>query len=488
VEAKIHFVGSEVFLLKHCPDHGAERVRVASSVDWYLDALSFLAPSSPPAGPVKPVEHGCPFDCGPCASHQERVALPVVPITSACNLDCPICYTHNESDAPHAMSREGFQRILDHLRAQHEDLDVINFTGGEPTLHPELPELLRMARAAGFRRLTVSTNGLALGDEAYVEALAAADARVVISLDTLDDETDRVLVGATTVKAKLRALDLCEKHGVTTTILPAVAAGLNDRDVPALFEIVLRRPNVCSLELHTLAFTGRRGEDFTRAARISTPDLHRVLEEATGGRLAPRDFVPSPLAHPHCYSIAYLLMVDDPDGAQRPGLGGGWVPFTRFMPRATMYALLADSLYLEPREAVERALLDAIDAVWSDPDAYPEADRILATLKRLVREMFPVTGATSLEARRAIAERASKAVYIHSHMDAETFDVSRILRCSVGVPEEDGSNVPTCAYNVLYRERDPRFAGAAAKARIEGPWPPGSKPTEPKHHALPVVR
>ncbi len=485
VEAKIQFEDDRVYLAKHCPDHGPERVLVASSVAWYLDALSFVAPSTPPGGPVRAVAHGCPFDCGPCASHQQRVALPVIPITSACNLDCPICYTVNKNDGAHAISRDGLQRILDHLRAQHGDLDVINFTGGEPTLHPELPELLRMARRAGFRRLTVSTNGLRLTDEAYVRELAEVDARVVLSLDTFDDEVDRALLGATTVKTKLRALDLLEAHDVTTTILPAVAAGYNDREVPALLDVVLRRPNCCSLELHTLAFTGQGGAGFPRAARVTTPDLHRILDEATGGRLTGLDFVPSPLAHPHCYSIAYLLLLDDADGVRRPGLAGGWVPFTRFMPRARLFALLADSIYLEPRESVERALSEAIDAVWSDPDAHPEADRILATLKRLVRQLFPSEGPISLEARRAIAERASKAIYIHSHMDEETFDVSRILRCSVGVPEEDGSNVPTCAYNVLYRERDPRFASGEALARARDAWP---APQGAPRRSLPIAR
>src|SRR6185436_13341319 len=109
--------------------------------------------------------------------------------------------------------------ILEHLAADHEELDIINFTGGEPTLHPQLPEFLEMCRDAGIRRLTISTNGLRLLDEAYVRRLAALDARIVLSLDTFEPETDKALLGANTVKAKLRVLDLLEKHDVATTIL-----------------------------------------------------------------------------------------------------------------------------------------------------------------------------------------------------------------------------------------------------------------------------
>ncbi len=457
VDVKIHFRDDAVWFDKYCPDHGHQSCLVASSVEWYLDALAFVSPNTPPRGATKDVKHGCPFDCGPCKSHQQKVYMPVIPITSACNLDCPICYTVNKNDNAHMLSEESFARTLAHLRDQHDELDIINFTGGEPTLHPGLPKFLKMAREAGIRRLTVSTNGLKLLQEEYVKELVAADVRIVLSLDTFDEQVDMTLLGAKTVKAKLKVIDLLEKHDVTTTILPAVATGLNDKDVGPLLDLVLSKPHLCSLELHTLTFTGQGGTGFQRTARITTPDLHRILQDSTGGKIRWTDFVPSPLAHPHCYSICYLLMLD----------GGGYVPFARFMGRAKLYELLSDSIYIQPREKVERVLQDCIDELWSNPDQLPEAEAVLKTLKRLVRDMFPSEGPLPLDVRQRIAERASKAIYIHSHMDEESFDVSRLMKCSVGVPEEDGSNIPTCAYNVLYRERDARFADKSMLERTE---------------------
>ena len=457
VDAKIVFRGGAVFFLKYCPEHGHQECLASSSVEWYLDCLSFVAPSTPPGRVSKPVEHGCPFDCGACASHQQKVYLPVVPVTSSCNLDCPICYTINKNDDAHHLSREDFQAILAKLKEEHAELDIINFTGGEPTLHPQLPEFMQMCLDAGINRLTISTNGLKLQNEDYVKLLGSLNARIVLSLDTFSPETDKILLGANTVQAKLRALDLLEKHDVAVTILPAVAAGLNDSEVGPLLDLVLSRRSMRSLELHTLTFTGQGGVGFQRTARISIPDLHRRIDESTAGKIHWRDFVPSPLAHPHCYSICYLLMLD----------GGGYVPFTRLISRGALFELLQDSLYLEPREKMEEVFCGIIDDLWANPDKLPESERVLATIKRLLKETYPAGRTLPILERQKIAERSTRAIYIHSHMDEENFDVARIMKCCVGVPETDGSNIPTCSYNVLYREKDQRFADTDMLKRME---------------------
>jgi hypothetical protein len=462
VDAKIQLRDGAVWFDKFCPAHGHQEVLVSSDAEWYLDCLSFVAPNTPPSRVMKEVREGCPFDCGACPSHQQKVYLPVIPITSGCNLDCPICYTINKNDHAHNLSKEEMRKILDHLVEDHGELDIINFTGGEPTLHPGLPEFLQMCRDAGIRRLTISTNGIKLVDESYVRKLAALDARIVLSLDTFRPEIDKIMLGANTVETKLKVLDLLEKHGVATTILPAVAMGLNDSDVPQLFDLVLKRPHIRSLELHTMTFTGQGGVGFKRSARITIPDLHRRLEEATGGKIAGRDFVPSPLAHPHCYSICYLLVLD----------GGGYVPFARLTSRQKLFELLKDSLYIEPRERLEETFREMIDDLWANPGKVPESEAVLRTLKRLLKELFPPGGKTlSLLERQKIAERSSKAIYIHSHMDEENFDVSRIMKCCVGVPAPDGTNIPTCSYNVLYREKDPRFADARMLERMKAARP-----------------
>lgn len=458
VDAKIIVRDEKVYFDKYCPEHGHQECMVASSSEWYFDCLSFLSSCTPPKRITKQVEQGCPFDCGACASHQQKVYLPVVPITSACNLDCPICYTINKNAEAYQMSADEMRRILDHLLEDHDELDIINFTGGEPTMHSELPDFLAMCREAGIRRLTVSTNGLKLMDPSYLRKLAQLDVRVILSFDTFSPETDQKLLGANTVGRKLKLLDRLAEHDVTTTLLPAIAAGYNDSEVGKILDLVLSRPNICSLELHTMTFTGQGGTGFSRSGRITIPDLHHQIAESTSNRIVGTDFVPSPLAHPHCYSICYLLLLDD----------GKYIPFTRIMSRQQMYELLQDSLYIEPREQLEQVFRETIDRLWSHPDLVPESDAVLKALKRMLRSLYPPgEAALSIDQRRRLAERYTKAIYIHSHMDEESFDVGRIMKCCVGVPDAEGGNIPTCSYNVLYREKDPRFASSQMLQRMK---------------------
>ena len=143
------------------------------------------------------------------------------------------------------------------------------------------------------------------------------------------------------------------------------------------------------------------------------------------------------------------------------------MPFTRLISRAELFSLLDDSLYIEPREKLEEMFRGVIDRLFAEPETLPEAEQVMGTIKRLLNRLFPPGGPTlPLRERRRIAERSAKAIYIHSHMDEETFDVARVMKCCVGVPAADGTNIPTCSYNVLYREQDARFASHAMLERM----------------------
>ncbi|MSP63760.1 MAG: radical SAM protein [Myxococcales bacterium] len=457
--ARVVARGDDVWMKKRCERHGPQDIKIGNNAAWYERTRAIPNAKLPPLRVVKEVTHGCPFDCGPCTSHQQKTRLPVVPITSSCNLDCPICYTINKNEGAYHMTRDELAKILDHLREDHGgEIDIINFTGGEPTVHPDFVGFMEMAKAAGIHRITVSTNGVLLArDEALVKRLAELDTRIVLSFDSFEVEADKAMQGATLLSTKARVLELLEKYDVDTTLIPVMVKGMNDHEIGRMIDLAVKKPFIRSLEIHTMTYTGQGGVNFDRSGRMSPYEVLQSIEKSTGGLLVPDDFVPSPCAHPLCYQIAFLLV--DPDG-------GAAIPFTRFMSPETLYDLLSDRLYIEPSEKLERAVQDAINAIWAGESRLDEAEaeRTLRILKRLLRDLFPRGAALPRRDAQRLAERASKAIYLHSHMDEETFDTERIAQCCVGVPNPDGTNIPTCSYNVLYRETDDRFNAHAT------PW------------------
>ena len=454
IPAALFDTGERIVMRKTCALHGEQEVLIASDSAWYHEAMGYPAALKKPKHVAKPVDAGCPYDCGACPSHEQSVYLPVIPITSACNLDCPICYTINKNEGAFHMSLEEFDRTLAVIRRNDPDMRIINLTGGEPTRHPHLVEIVRRCHAAGIHRVTISTHGLTfIHDEDMLRELAALDARIVLSFDSFDEEVNRRMLGATIFKAKMRVLEQLAKHDVATTLIPVLAMGVNDHEVGRLIDLALQSDFIRSLEIHTMTFTGQGGTGFDATARLTVPDVLRGIETSTAGRIRMDDFVPSPCAHPLCYQTCYLL---------RTG-GGDFVPFARFMTKQNLRTMLTDNLYIEPGPKMERVLEGVIADLWATDMPGDDAQRVLATLKALIGELFPA-GGLAYEKQQRIAERSSKTIYIHSHMDEANFDTDRIRQCCVGVPSADGGNVPTCSYNILYRERDMRFASVPKPA------------------------
>jgi uncharacterized radical SAM superfamily Fe-S cluster-containing enzyme len=351
------------------------------------------------------------------------------------------------------MSEVELRAIIEHLRLADPNQRIINLTGGEPTQHPQFERLVEICHEQGIERITISTHGLRfLKEEALLARLAKLGARIVLSFDSFKAETNQEMLGGKFLHSKMQVLSLLEKYAVDTTLLPVLVRGSNDDEVGQFVRLALQKDFVRSLELHTMTFTGQSGSTFTRRGRYTTYHVLADLEQQTEGLLRVSDFVPSPSAHPMCYLITYMLRLDD----------GRWLPFTRFMRSEDLRRLLTGSLYLQATPDVEQCLQDVITRLWSEEFFCEELEIVLATLKNLLARMFAPN--LSDGERMRIGERSSKAIYVHSHMDEENFDSDRIRQCCVGIREPDGSNIPSCAYNVLYRPRDTRFSLLPAEA------------------------
>jgi uncharacterized radical SAM superfamily Fe-S cluster-containing enzyme len=95
------------------------------------------------------------------------------------------------------MSRAEFEGILRRLRECEQDVHVINLSGGEPTLHPELKEFIEISHKSGVMQTTVSTNGLRfLEDSELLRAFWESGTIAALQFDGFRPETYETLRGS----------------------------------------------------------------------------------------------------------------------------------------------------------------------------------------------------------------------------------------------------------------------------------------------------
>jgi len=435
--------GGHVYQERLCPTCGAARVMIAESVAWYAEAARTLVHRKPARSPGAPVQRGCPHDCGPCAFHRNACHLPVFSVTNVCDMACPICFTYNRPETPYFMSREELRQILDGVLARAGAVDLVNVTGGEPLLHPQIDELLAECRRPEIGRVTVNSNGLQLAEnEDLCRRLADLGVYVILSFHTLRPDIAQRVHGRDVTAAKLAALQNLQRFGVSTTLLHVMIGGVNEPEIGDIIRLAKTHSVVRSVTVQTMTYTGQGGGLFLPREHVPLDRAARLVEESTGGELRRTDFFPHPAAHPLCYSVAYYLHNDGP-----------YRSFTDFLTRAQLRDLLTGGYLLQPGEAVQREFKLALDRLWAEG----RDPALLRQLKELLRRLYPPGRTLSAFERQRVAEGSILTIYLHAHMDEDTLDLARLAVCPDQVPDSAGRLIPACAYNIFYRSQDPRF-------------------------------
>jgi hypothetical protein len=441
VPARVFFRDSKVWQESLCPDCESTPALIANDVEWYLAETLRPSPDrSPLKGAREPV-NGCPHDCGPCTWHASPCQLPVFSVTNICDMNCPICFTHNRSDRPYNMSPDEVSRTVDRIVESSGPVDLINITGGEPTCHPEIVEVLKRCRRDEIGRVTVNSNGLRFSREYDLcEQVAEVGAHVILSLNAFDGETSIALHGQDVVEAKMKAIENLTRAGAKLTLLNVMVRDVNEDVAGRILGLMLENPSILSLTVQTMTYTGQGGGSFGSRRHIPVDEAAQIICEHSGGTLEFSDFITRPSAHPLCYLTSYLLLQND-----------RFIPFARFADRKRISDLMKDS-YLARLEGEHDFFRDAINRVYATGDK-----AALAVFRRLIEKLYPGGPAPGVFERQRIAESAVRTVYVHTHMDEDTFDCARAMLCPDLVPVEPDRLVPACTYNLFYRMKDARF-------------------------------
>lgn len=453
VEAKIVFENDKVFMLKYCFQHGHERVLIADDVEYYRRCREvFIKPPEMPLHYNTPVKWGCPYDCGLCTDHEQHSCLSLVEICDACNLTCPVCYAESSPQRQSYRSLAEIERMLDAVVRNEGHPDVVQISGGEPTLHPQFFEVLDLAKTRPIRHLMVNTNGLKIAEsEAFTERLAGymPDFEVYLQFDSFEREALLALRGADLRAVRTRALERLNRHGISTTLVVTLKKGLNDGEVGRTIDFALTQPAVRGVTFQPVQAAGRlEGYDPARD-RLTLTEVRRAILTQTSV-FRPEDVIPVP-CHPDALAMAYALKVD-----------GGVLPLTGLIDPKILIDGGRNTIVYEHDDRVREGILKLFATNHSPQSSASSLRDLLCCLPRL-------------DAPAEIGYEHIFRVLIMQFIDAHSFDVRSVKKSCVHIVHPvDGRLIPFDTYNLFYRDDLERtrlapLRDAIAPTRARGP-------------------
>lgn len=403
-----------IYMEKSCPEHGDFRTLIwEESAAHYADWAARDCHKPPTLPFAKPVENGCPNDCGLCDNHKQATCCTLLELTNRCNLQCPVCFASAGEKEGKDLSLEEIGRQYDHLMS-HGGPYNIQLSGGEPTMRDDLAEIIAMGKEKGFTFFQLNTNGVRLGiEDGYTDYLQQAGVSTVfMQFDGLDDAIYKVLRGKPLKEVKLKAIENCKKSGLPVVLVPTVAQGVNDH---ALGEILLfalsHAPHVRGVHFQPMSYFGRNSMD-PSLGRLTIPRMLKNIEAQTNGLIKEAHFSGGGAESPYCsFHASYLKSCCS----------------LKALPKREGACCCQSS---DTRDTVAQQ--------WSGKasgcccDAENPTNALDAFLQKTVESTFTVSGMV--------------------FQDAWNLDLERLQRCYICEVDSTYGMVPFCAYNLTNSE------------------------------------
>lgn len=167
IDAQILVRENRVFMRKRCFKHGWFESLLSSDFEYYRSAERYNKPGMKKLEYQTEVTRGCPDDCGICSEHKQHTCLGLLEITSNCNMKCPICFAGSNGRTGVDLPLNVVERMIDTLKRSEEKIEIIQLSGGEPTLHPEILLIIQRCKEAGVKTVMINTNGRRFAEDPY---------------------------------------------------------------------------------------------------------------------------------------------------------------------------------------------------------------------------------------------------------------------------------------------------------------------------------
>jgi len=454
IKATIYEENRQVLIKKTCPKHGDFQDIYWSDYDEYLRAEKFRHEGDGLYNPRTKTERNCPYDCGICPNHKSHTILAIIDVTNRCNLKCPVCFA-NAATAGYVYepAKEQIREILENFwRNEPVKPPALQFSGGEPTIREDLPELVKIAKEVGFNHVEVNSNGIRLAESVDYcrELLDAGVSTIYLQFDGVTPDVYKVTRGRDLLKTKLKAIENCRKAGLDSIVLvPTIVKGVNDDQLGDIIKFAVENADVVrAVNFQPVSITGRVDYDKRKEMRITIPDCIKLIEEQTDGQIKTSDFYTVPFVtpisqaigalkdkryveftvHPHCGMATYIFPKD-----------GKFVPITRY-------------IYIEK-------FVETMEKVYQDAKKGGKRRaklRLLGATRHIKWSILRpfVTGILMEGSYEALGKLHRKMIMVGMmhFMDPYNFDLERVQRCAIHYGLPDGRIIPFCTMNSIHRQ------------------------------------
>lgn len=442
IDCQIIFRDNKVYLRKNCGNHGMFETMIYSDAEAYVNAEKFNKPGAKPVHHQGHVENGCPNDCGLCDAHQQHTCVGIIEITDKCNMNCPVCFAgSNIGTDPKENFVLPFERVKEmidlYVKCEGEP-EVLQISGGEPTIHPDIIQILEYAGQKGIKYPMLNTNGIKLADRAFAKKISQTinndesligTPLIYLQFDGLSDETYRTLRGRPMIDLKMKALENCREFGMNVTLVPTIAKGINDHEIGAIIDLALNDNNIKLVNFQPGTLVGRYELEDREDKRITIPDILTEIEAQTHGLLKKESYINVPCPYPTCSVCTYIYKSGDKT--------------------IVLTDLFDVENYMD--QIVNRTLpdLELLSEVNQALDALLSMSSTMSSHK--TKEALCTTCGVAIPNIKELADNVT-IISAHAFMDEYNFDLKRAKKCCVTEILPNGKMIPFCVYNILYRE------------------------------------
>ncbi|KIA98533.1 radical SAM protein [Flavobacterium sp. KMS] len=428
VDTKIVFQDDKVWMLKHCKTHGEMRSMIADDVNYYKQLRNYNKQSEMPLKFNTKVHYGCPYDCGLCTDHEQHSCLTIVEVTDRCNLACPTCYASSAPNYGRHRTLEEIEKMFDTVVANEGEPDVVQISGGEPTVHPEFFKILDIAKSKPIKHLMLNTNGIRIAkDIKFVEKLATymPDFEIYLQFDSFKPEVLEKLRGEDLTEVRKKAIEHLNLFNISTTLVITLQKGENDDEIGQIIEYALKQKCVRGVTFQPTQVAGRNDNYDDVSGRITLTEVRRKIYEQYPV-FTPQDLIPVP-CNPDALCMAYALKID-----------GEVFPMTHLINPEDLLNNSKNTIVFEHDEKLKTHMLNLFSTGISVDCAEGEFSELMCCLPRVQSDTLNYNNLFR--------------ILIMNFMDAHDFDVRAVKKSCVHIVSDKMKIIPFETMNLFYRD------------------------------------